>query len=99
MITCTLPFNNGYATVRADYVTKDHAMDWLTKQIHGYMRFDYDAEAKVRWRIRWTAWPFIRAAGAGRSFEEAVSRCFQMAYRNHSQVRWATENDLREAGF
>lgn len=99
MITCTLPVKLDSGSVRVDHVSTEDALKWLTRHIHGAMRFDYNAEAKVRWRIRWAAWPYIHASGAGRTFEQAISRCFQMAYREHSQVRWATEKDLKEAGF
>ncbi len=82
--------------VRCDCMCTDQALKWLSSHIWGALRIDHDAEEGI-WTCRWAAWPFIRAAGAGRTMDEAVRRCHMMARRNRreAQKHMATEEDLR----
>lgn len=84
----------GSYSVRADCCTQIMALEWLEGHPWAYMRFDFDVEDPIRWRVRWTAWPFVRAAGAGYTMSEAISRCFQCAVERMKRAPRATEEDL-----
>lgn len=84
--------------IRCDCVDTKTALDWLSNHIHGYLRIDHDAEEGI-WRCRWGGWPFLRAAGAGKTMHQAVSRCYQHAHVVRRRDREWKDEDARSRGF
>jgi hypothetical protein len=88
----------GHALLRADHFPPDRALAWLERHIWACMRMDFDREDRVAWRVRWGAWPFVTASGAGKTFDQALLRCFQCAVIRMKEAEkcMASPEDLKD---